>query len=400
MIHQQKLESKNLKKVFYLFLENEFLTRRDIVSITNLTYPTVGKMIEMLLHEELIVLEGMSKSTRGRRPEKYKINYQRFFVIGVRLKLDQVKMSLISLAGKIMEEQDYDIDYSVDVEGRLAGIIKNFIARFDYLDKKVLGISISFPGPVDNYQSKCFYSTIIKVKNSNLKSFLEEKSKIPVWIENDVNLMAMGENYFGDINFKKGLIYFFWGTGIGSAMMFGDNSVKSEFAGQIGHVVVEPRGELCFCGKRGCLETVLSQKSLINQVKVGLDSNVKSSLHKYKKIELIDILREAHQGDSLSNVVLEKIEQSLGLALVNYIELFDPDLLILNGDIFNKAPFLVEQIKEYIYSQIMFKNQRKLDIFTSKLKDEAELLGLLVLSKEKELGNKLDILFGYNLYGR
>ncbi len=396
MVYPRNVESKNLKKIYSLFTEQKTLTRGDIVSKTGLTYPTVGKMIDKLLDEELITWQGMTKSTGGRRAEKYKINNQRLLVVGMTLKLNRVGMSLISLNGEVLRKKGYLIDYQGDLVGNLTKILKEFLSESDQLANKILGLSISFPGIVNKLQSKAVYSTILKVTNLQLKEWLEQEFNFPVWLENDVNLMAMGESYFSRINYQKGLLYIFWETGIGSAMMFAQDLVNNEFAGQLGHVVVQPQGELCFCGKRGCLETVLSPAILINQVKTRLASQVKSSLHRYDPVTLIDVLKEAEKGDSLGEVVLDKIENSLGLALANYIELFDPDLLILNGEIFHRVPFLVNRLKEYINSRIMFKGLRRLKIKSSQLGDQAELLGLLVLLKQKELANKLDSLFGYS----
>ncbi|MCG8516102.1 MAG: ROK family protein [Halanaerobiales bacterium] len=396
MVYPRNVESKNLKKIYSLFTEQKTLTRGDIVSKTGLTYPTVGKMIDKLLDEELITWQGMTKSTGGRRAEKYKINNQRLLVVGMTLKLNRVGMSLSSLNGEVIRKKGYLIDYQGDLVVNLTKILKEFLSESDQLANKILGLSISFPGIVNKLQSKAVYSTILKVTNLQLKDWLEQEFSFPVWLENDVNLMAMGESYFSRINYQKGLLYIFWETGIGSAMMFAQDLVNNEFAGQLGHVVVQPQGELCFCGKRGCLETVLSPAILINQVKTRLASQVKSSLHRYDPVTLIDVLKEAEKGDSLGEVVLDKIENSLGLALANYIELFDPDLLILNGEIFHRVPFLVNRLKEYINSRIMFKGLRRLKIKSSQLGDQAELLGLLVLLKQKELANKLDSLFGYS----
>ena len=396
MVYPRNVESKNLKKIYSLFTEQKILTRGDIVSKTGLTYPTVGKMIDKLLDEELITWQGMTKSTGGRRAEKYKINNQRLLVVGMTLKLNRVGMSLISLNGEVLRKKGYLIDYQGDLVGNLTKILKEFLSESGQLANKILGLSISFPGIVNKLQSKAVYSTILKVTNLQLKEWMEQEFSFPVWLENDVNLMAMGESYFSQINYQKGLLYIFWETGIGSAMMFAQDLVNNEFAGQLGHVVVQPQGELCFCGKRGCLETVLSPAILINQVRTRLASQVKSSLHRYDPVTLIDVLKEAEKGDSLGEVVLDKIENSLGLALANYIELFDPDLLILNGEIFHRVPFLVNRLKEYINSRIMFKGLRRLKIKSSQLGDQAELLGLLVLLKQKELANKLDSLFGYS----
>ena len=396
MVYPRNVESKNLKKIYSLFTEQKTLTRGDIISKTGLTYPTVGKMIDKLLDEELITWEGMTKSTGGRRAEKYRINNQRLLVIGMTLKLNRVGLSLISLNGEVLRKKGYLIDYQSGLVGSLTKILKEFLIESDQLANKILGLSISFPGIVNNLQSKAVYSTILKVTNLQLKEWLEQEFSFPVWLENDVNLMAMGESYFSRISYQKGLLYIFWETGIGSAMMFAQDLINNEFAGQLGHVVVQPRGELCFCGKRGCLETVLSPTILINQVKTRLASQVKSSLHRYDPVTLVDVLKEAEKGDSLGEVVLDKIENSLGLALVNYIELFDPELLLLNGEIFHQVPFLVNRLKKYIYSRIMFKEWRRLQIETSQLGDQAELLGLLVLLKQKELANKLDSLFGYS----
>ena len=396
MVYPRNVESKNLKKIYSLFTEQKTLTRGDIVSKTGLTYPTVGKMIDKLLDEELVTWQGMTKSTGGRRAEKYKINNQRLLVVGMTLKLNRVGMSLISLNGEVLRKKGYLIDYQGDLVGNLTKILKEFLIESGQLANKILGLSISFPGIVNKLQSKAVYSAILKVTNLQLKEWLEQEFSFPVWLENDVNLMAMGESYFSRVNYQKGLLYIFWETGIGSAMMFAHDLINNEFAGQLGHVVVQPQGELCFCGKRGCLETVLSPAILINQVKTRLASQVKSSLNRYDPLTLIDVLKEAEKGDSLGEVVLDKIENSLGLALANYIELFDPDLLLLNGEIFHRVPFLVNRLKEYINSRIMFKGLRRLKINSSQLGDQAELLGLLVLLKQKELANKLDSLFGYS----
>lgn len=253
-------------------------------------------------------------------------------------------------------------------------------------EESVKAIGIAVAGPLD------LESGLIK-KSPNIPafddfpivSFLTERFQIPVHLGNDANLAALGEWRHGAGQKHKDLIYLTISTGIGSGIISNGKLLLGArgMAAELGHVTVYPDGPMCSCGKRGHLESIASGTAISKWTRQQLKQGRKSSLSILQDIDARRIAQAAYDGDSLALSAFSRAGKALGIAIVNFLVIFNPTCIIFGGGVSRSIDLLLPDINEALNS-ILFEPSycQDLHLVTAALGDDAGLLGALVLARE------------------
>ncbi|MEO0109357.1 MAG: ROK family protein [candidate division WOR-3 bacterium] len=206
-----------------------------------------------------------------------------------------------------------------------------------------------------------------KWHNFPLKRELEKRLKIPVFVGNDVNACALGEYYYGLGKGKRNIFVLTIGTGVGGGIISDGELILGEnfAAGEFGHTLIFPEGKRCQCGNRGCLEAYIGEKGIRQMAKILFG----------KEFSPEEISFWAKRKDKRAIEIIEKVGYYLGLALVNVIHLFDPEIIIIGGGISGFGRTLLEATRKTIKTRIMKLPKRKLAIKISQLGSSAGILG-------------------------
>lgn len=206
---------------------------------------------------------------------------------------------------------------------------------------RILGVGIGIPGPMNPERGIVQRSPHLKGwAGFPLKSFLQKKLKLPVYMTNDADAAAVGEKVFGAGRLAKNFVYLTVSTGVGSGIIF-DNELlagASFGAGEIGHTIIFPKGEKCGCGHRGCLEAYASGTAIANFVcksKRGQTPFNKGSA----KITAETIALEAARGNRLALKAFQRAGYFLGIGLANLINILNPEMLIIGGSVTKSSRF-------------------------------------------------------------
>jgi glucokinase len=264
---------------------------------------------------------------------------------------------------------------------RLVNLIKELWPE----ENDVLAIGAAAPGPL-NPKSGILYKApnIPGWDNLPLRKILEDAFNVPVAVGNDANMAALGECRFGAGKGHSDMIYITISTGIGGGVMLDDRLVLGAkgLAAEIGHVTVVPNGPLCGCGKRGHLESVASGTAIARWAREQVASGLPSSLSELKMITSKDVAEAADQGDALAVQAMVQAGTFMGVALADYMHIFNPTMVILGGGVSRSGPNYLDPMREALRTHVISPQYLDdLEISLAALGDDAGLLGTLELAR-------------------
>jgi glucokinase len=256
-------------------------------------------------------------------------------------------------------------------------------------DGEVEAIGIAVAGPLNLDDGIIQKSpNIPDFDNFPIVHYLEEHFQVPVFLGNDANLAALGEWKYGAGQDHQDLIYFTISTGIGSGVISGGHMLLGSkgMAAELGHVIILPDGPMCSCGHRGHLEAVASGTSIARWVREEIEAGQPSILVGDAEISAYKVAKAAHQGDSLALAAFQRAGEILGLAIVNFLHIFNPSLLIFGGGVSKSIDLLLPHIHKVMQAEVFAPGYLdNLEITTAALGDDAGLLGALALARAAHL---------------
>jgi len=267
-------------------------------------------------------------------------------------------------------------------------------AESTYKGNRVRGVGIGVPGRVDFNQGRVFDLTNVPGwKNVHLKDALECKVKIPVFVDNDANLMALAESKFGAAKGYRNCVCVTMGTGIGGGIILNGKIYRGMnfAAGEIGHMTINENGPVCACGGRGCAERYVGNRYIlegaIRKLRSGAKSIVREQLNgRYSNLTLNMLTKAARLKDAFSIIIWQEVGQHMGAVLADVVNLLNPEIIVIGGGISNAGDLVLNPIARVIRERAFQVSCRNLKIVLSKFRDKAGIIGsayLVLGTKEK-----------------
>jgi glucokinase len=253
----------------------------------------------------------------------------------------------------------------------------------------VRAIGIASPGPLDPHTGTILATpNIPEWKNFPLTSKLSQHFNVPVYLDNDANMAGLAEWQFGAGKGHQDLVYLTISTGIGGGVI-SSGCLLQGFHGmgaELGHMIIDPNGPLCGCGHRGHIESFSSGPSIARYVVEQLVAGKESSLRAQPNISAAQIAEAARAGDVLAISAFERAGYYLGIAVANYLAIFDPSILIFGGGVSQVGELLFKPLEESLRTHTFHPHYLdNLVIATAALGDDAGLLGALALARMKSV---------------
>jgi glucokinase len=268
------------------------------------------------------------------------------------------------------------------IEDRLVNLIESVWPE----DYEVKSIAAACPGPLDPINGIVVEPpNIPEWRYFPIQEFLQSTFDIPTAINNDANLAAYGEWTFGAGKGHSNLIYLTISTGIGGGIII-DNKLLSGvagYAGELGHMTINPQGPVCSCGKVGHLEAIASGPSIVRWIKTRLEDESLQEHFPEGDLTAKQISEAAESGNELAIAAYERAGKYIGLAIADLLHIFNTSLVIIGGGVSRAGDLLFEPIRhsvhESVISDVYLDN---LQILPAALGDDSGILGALVLSRE------------------
>ncbi|MFC4306804.1 ROK family transcriptional regulator [Cohnella boryungensis] len=337
----------------------EPITIEDIVKKTNLSRPTVINSVKELTEKEIVTKDGYAESTGGRTAALLSTNADAYYAVGADFEFPKVRLAIANLKGTILHSHHLKYPQDITAEELLADLpdrIYDFIHSSNVDTKKIEGLGMGISGIIDtNSGHSKFIERINGWKDIDIKSILEQKLKMPVYIRNDVHLMGLVEKRFYNPNDNNAFIYIGLRSGIGSAI-FLKNTIyegKNGNAGFTGHITLDVNGPRCFCGQRGCLDVFAGELSLIERYKAARRSNGLSELSD-EDINLAHLIRWATGGDELASAILKEAGFYLGVAIANLVKTLEIPTVIIGGGASIESSEFFRSVKQAASDHLKF----------------------------------------------
>jgi len=379
------MEIRNINKglVLRTIEKNGSISRAEIGKIIGLTPPTVSDIVKDLIERDIVKEIGKGDSSGGKKPILLKINSKAAYMIAVDLGGENgIRLALMDLSYHIIKEKfgpKIESLNSQKIKNSLSVILKDFIKENNISKEKILGICIGVPGIIDYKLKKVTAAPCldweISLDDLNLREI-----GIPTTIENDVNLMALGEKTKGIAQKIKNFVFVGERTGIGAGIIINRNLYKgaNNAAGEVGYLLIDP--EYVPKGTRdyGCLEKLASYKVIVEKTKKKTGKNIR----------VIDVFKIAAEGDSVALGIVKEALKFLAYGIGNISCVLDPELVIIGGGISILPSRFLEEIKKNIRGIIPFVPKMKF----SKLGEDGVLIGAAVKFFEPLKRNGLKII--------
>lgn len=363
----------------------EPLSTAELSRRTVSNFPTVSSLLSKMKDEGTVLELGPGKSTGGRRPVLFRLNKERIFFAGIEIGHTNCIAVIVNIENEIMYEDTYSSRDIVEAKNpleALAKISRDFFKNNNISTEHLLGIGFGFTGDlVEKFSG-------FKVNGPRIFHEIEKKLSgyldVPVLIENDARLLTSAEKWFGKLKgVKNGLcINISWGIGMGVVMggIIQNGNGAHGGVSELGHITVEKDGDICYCGKRGCLETLASGHALIKKAKERIKAGEKTKL-----TDMVDgtidalneevIVRAALEGDIFSIELITEAANILGLQIANLIKLFDPEKIVLSGTLARAGRLLINPIKTEIDKRALYYMEESMPVEISDLGETAIALG-------------------------
>lgn len=362
------MKKMNQQIILKIISSDKSISRAEIAEITGLSPAAVSNNVKELLEMGLLKETEHGESRGGRKPVLLEINSEGAYFIGLEWGIAEVRGVLLDLNKKIVSRceekvESFQLESFVGLSRRIVDELINKVIE----KERIYGLGVGVHGIVDPEQGYSLFAPHFKWRNLPIKERLEEEFQIPVYIDNDVRVMALAEKWNGKDNF----LLINTGPGIGAAIVF-DGKLhygRDYSAGEFGHMTVMKDGPLCSCGNTGCLEALISTDNLVYRYNPDIAGEITKKEISEKWLEL---LADAREGREKALEIINMIIEYLGIGLSNLINLLNPDEIVLAGDFTLAADLLLPLLKEELKAKTLAIPGRELSLVVT---DFGEWLG-------------------------
>jgi len=271
----------------------------------------------------------------------------------------------------------------------LASSINKIMEDNDMKDKHIEAVCLGVPGSVNPYTGIIDLAPNLGLKNFNIKEKLQNKIPLPVLLENDVNLGALGIKYFGVGKRATDMLAVFIGTGIGGGLILNGKIYRGPgfTAGEIGHILVDKDGPVCGCGNRGCFETIASRTAIVNKIiediKGGKQSKLAAKIKSGQRIKSKTLANAMEIGDKVVTKRIFEACDVIGGVLASQVNFMNFNLIVLGGGMIEAMDsFMIPKIRDAFNNHVLKASAKDLKIIPSKLGDDAAIWGGIALAEE------------------
>lgn len=339
------------------------LPRVDVAKALGISPGSVTAATSELISEGWIFeFEGTTRdNVRGRPPVALGVRAEAGYVIGMKLSDELHSAVVLDFSGRELTQTAIS---SAALKTDLSAILNETKTLFDgALEKAELcksdlrAVGLGLPGTVDHVTGHVPWSPILRERGACLKDALSERLGVPVYIDNDANVLTLAELWFGAGRAMSDFAVVTIEHGVGMGLVLNNRLFRGSMGmgTELGHIKVQLDGALCRCGQRGCLEAYVADYALVREASTALDWNRKNA--ETPQLMLESLYDQAKAGNLAARSIFRRAGRFLSVGLANVVNLFDPNLIILSGE---RMRF------DYLYAEEVLAEMRALVLDTGR----------------------------------
>jgi glucokinase-like ROK family protein len=285
------------------------------------------------------------------------------FAVGIELGVDFISVVVTDFVANVLWRLRTSSDPSEGQDTileRAYAMTKTALAEGRARGLRPLGIGLGVPGLVDLRQGELKIAPNLGWKNMPIRQYWNQLFNLPIFVENDAKASALGEYYFGVARGQDNFIYLHAGLGLGAGIMIDGKLFRGSrgYASEVGHIIIDPNGEQCGCGKRGCWETLVGPRAVIRRFRETLRQGVPSTVLHLAENDLDNITFEnvanaALQGDAAALAAMQEVGGNLGFGIANLVNIFNPQMVVLGGELAYASEILLPVIERVVAANAM-----------------------------------------------
>ena len=384
-------------KVLDLVREDKARTRPELVRVSGLGRNVVTQRVAQLLDSALLQEGPLGPSTGGRAPRELRFNAQAGHILVAELGATSIAVALADLAGGIIRHREERASVTVGPDASLKRVDELFREILDDgPPAQVWGVGVGVPGPVEFASGRPVSPPIMPGWDGfPVREYFVERYGAPTWVDNDVNLMALGELRAGLAQGEQDVVYVKVGTGIGAGLVSGGKLHRGAqgCAGDIGHIAVVGEAEVvCRCGKLGCLEAMAGGFAIARDGAAAAADGRSAHLARLLEggqIEASDVAAAADHGDPVSVFLLGRSATLLGEALARMVNFFNPSVILIGGGVAEAGDRYLATVRQAVFSRSLPLATRSLQLVRSPMSQQAGLKGAAFMVVDELLAKPL-----------
>jgi predicted NBD/HSP70 family sugar kinase len=341
------------------------ISRPQLAMLSGLSQVTVIKITNNLIDRHLVLENEYAESTGGRRAGLLEINPEGGFVVGLMSQSSSLTAIILNLNSDLVYSKQWDItfrDNSPQAIDLIAQCVEELFCDSGVPKEKIIGVGLGMSGLIDAERGCCIDSWMMNWQNVEISRPLEERLGVPVFLDNDVNCLAIYEKLFGQGQPYQHFLVVAIGQGVGLGIVVNGDLYRGAFggAGEFGHTAVATEGRLCACGNHGCLETYISESGIVKNYLEYVRSTTYSLEKGIQEPTIFEVVERARNGDEAAIAAFQRAGVLLGVSLANLVNIFNPECVMLSGpavdDGILTGGLLLEPMhqafKQHLFSQI------------------------------------------------
>lgn len=375
-----RLRSHNATLLLNLIWREEQASRADLARLSGLSRSTVSGIVTQLIGSGLVLESHVAPSNGGRPPIALRTADERFHLVGVELGASHITVARTDLRGRILETEHVDHPVQDDPDGAIEAM-GTLVEKVIAAAPSVVAIGLAVPSPLDPKRPGRLSERILPAwAGWRPAELLGSRTGLPVFMDNDANLGALAEHWWGAGQGVGEFAYLKLGTGVGAGLIIDGEIYRGAFgiAGEIGHTAIDPNGPLCRCGLPGCLEAMVGAQSLVARAEQTLEHEVS---------DLTDLLGAAEAGDVGAQALVAEAGRYLGIAVANLINLVNPGMVVLGGSLPSAGALLFDPLRDAMQARALSTSWESAEVRSSLLGREAVALGAATLVLQAALAD-------------
>jgi len=372
-------------------------TRPELMRRTGLGRAVVAQRVEELLARGLVEDGEVGESTGGRAPRLLRFRARSGHLLVADLGATSIDVAIADLSGRVLAHWEEPAKISVGPEtilGRVEALFDELLKHTADVPGELWGVGIGVPGPVEFKSGRPESPPLMPAWDGYpVRDRFRERFGAPTWVDNDVNVMALGERRAGIARGHANVIFIKLGTGIGAGLIVDGRLHRGAqgCAGDIGHIQV---GEsvVCSCGNVGCLEALAGGAAVARDAETAARSGQSPILHEILRakgwLEASDVVAAAGQGDTTSIELVSAAGGLIGRALAMIVSVFNPSLVVVGGGMAKAGDQLLASIKEAVYGRSLPLATRDLVVQRSALEGLGGVIGIATMVVDELLSRE------------
>jgi len=375
-----RLRSHNATLLLNLIWREPQPSRADLARLSGLSRSTVSGIVTELISTGLVLESHVAPSNGGRPPIALRTADERFHLLGVELGASHITAVRTDLRGRIIETAHAHHDVQIDPDGSMA-IMGDMVEGLIDPDTSGVAIGLAVPSPLDPKRPGRLSERILPAWTGwRPAELLQARTGLPVFMDNDANLGALAEHWWGVGQGIGEFAYLKLGTGVGAGLILDGEIYRGAFgiAGEIGHTAIDPNGPRCRCGLTGCLEAMVGAQSLVARAQKALTKDIP---------DLQSLLLDAMSGDNDARALVSEAGRYLGIAVANLVNLVNPGMVVLGGQLPSAGEILFSPLLSAMQERSLSTSWESAEVRPSALGREAVALGAATLVLQAALAD-------------